>query len=78
MNIIKHPDWILFWGSPWQQLSPCYNMYSIVLEYTCNKYMYCDLIGHSGVSTSHRDLQVFIETYEYSQGQRKMHSAAVA
>ena len=27
------------------------------LEYTCNKY--CNLIGHSEDSVSHRDLQVF-------------------
>ena len=40
---------------------PCYN-YN--LEYSCNKY--CDLIGHSEVSISHRDLQVFIETYKFS------------
>ena len=29
----------------------------IKLEYSCNKY--CDLIGHSEVSISHRDLQDF-------------------
>ena len=29
------------------------------LEYSCNKY--CDLIGHSEVSISHRDLKAFIE-----------------
>ena len=49
---------------------------SCLLEYSCNKC--CDLIGHSEVSISHKDLQVFIETYNYSQGQRKMHSATVA
>ena len=27
------------------------------MEYICNKY--CDLIGHSEVSSSHRDLQAF-------------------
>ena len=43
------------------------------LEYTCNKY--CDLIGYSEVSISHRDLQVFhrdlqvsIETYKLVPG----------
>ena len=35
-----------------------------ILEYSCNKY--CDLIGHLEVSISHRDLQVFIETYKFS------------
>ena len=36
---------------------------NLVLEYSCNKY--CDLIGHSEVSISHRDLQVLIETYKF-------------
>ena len=31
----------------------------LLLEYSCNKYMYCDLIGHSEVSISHKDLQDF-------------------
>ena len=30
------------------------------------EYKYCDLIGHSEVSISHRDLQAFIETYKFS------------
>ena len=34
-----------------------------VLEYSCNKY--CNLIGQSEVSISHRDLQVFIKTYKF-------------
>ena len=29
-----------------------------ILEYSCNKYCESDLIGHSEVSISHRDLQV--------------------
>ena len=38
---------------------PLYSLY-----YTCNKY--CYLIGHSEVSISHRDVQVFIATYKFS------------
>ena len=33
-----------------------------ILEHTCNKC--CNLMGHSEVSISHRDLQVPIETYK--------------
>ena len=52
------------------------------LEYSCNKY--CDLIGHSEVSISHGDLQVFIETYKFHRDlqveprAKKMHNATVA
>ena len=40
--------------------------YKMSLGYSYNKYR--NLIGHSEVSISHRDLQVFIETYKFSAG----------
>ena len=53
------------------------------LEYSCNKY--CDLIGHSEVSISHRDLQFFHKDLQISWRPtstaklgRKMHGVTVA